>query len=348
MLALGGPLTIDSVAGAWARVMRAAMAARGRGLVLDVAGATSCDSAGAALIAAAMERHGTATLAGAAPGMADLVARIAAAPPATRPAAKPWTFAGLAPAAIIALAGAVAFIGESLTALLTLPRRRRQIRFADLAGLVDTAGVQAVPLLVLVGYLIGLILAFQSAIPLRRFGAELFVVNAVALSLLRELGPLLAGVLLAGRTGSAYAAELGTMRVNEELAALDTMGVSTMTMLVVPRLIAATLVTPVMALVLELAGLAGMFTVLMAFGFPLAALTTQLLRAVQFHDLWSGLFKAMCFGAVIAGIGCRAGLATGDGPRAVGLSATRAVVGAIVASIVLDGVFSILFYRLGI
>ena len=205
-----------------------------------------------------------------------------------------------------------------------------------------------VPLLLLVGFLLGLILAFQSSIPLRRFGAELFVVNAVALSLLRELGPLLAAVILSGRTGSAFAAELGTMKVNEELAALDTMGISSMTMLVLPRLFAATLVTPVMALLLEAAGLAGMTIVLLAFGFPLPAITGQLLRAVQLHDLWSGLIKAMCFGAVIAGIGCRAGLATGDGPRAVGLSATRAVVGGIVASIVLDGVFSILFYRVGV
>jgi phospholipid/cholesterol/gamma-HCH transport system permease protein len=317
-------------------------------LVLDVSDATPCDTAGAALLAAAIARHGTATLRGAAPGVAALVARIAEAPPPAAPAIPPWTFTGLTQAGLGAIGAGLAFLGESLVALATLRARRRQFRPADIARLMDEAGVKAVPLLLLLGYLIGLILAFQSALPLRRFGAELFVVNAVALSLLRELGPLLAGVILAGRTGSAYAAELGTMKVNEELAALDTMGVSPMTMLVLPRLLAATLVTPVMGLLLELAGLAGMLTVLLAFGFPLPALTTQLLRAVQFHDVWTGLAKAMCFGAVIAGIGCRAGMATGDGARAVGLSATRAVVGGIVASIALDGVFSILLYRLAL
>jgi phospholipid/cholesterol/gamma-HCH transport system permease protein len=348
VLTLHGPLTAQFTGAAWPRLLTAASAARGRPLILDVSAANPCDTTGAALLAAAMARHGRATLRGAAPGVAELVARVAATPAATPPALQPWTFTKLARTGLAAAKEGLSFLGESLVTLITLGRHRRQFRLADIARLVDAAGMQAVPLLVLLGYLIGLILAFQSSLPLRRFGAELFVVNAVALSLLRELGPLLAGVLLAGRTGSAFATELGPMKVNEELAALETMGLSAMTMLVLPRLFAATLVTPIMALILETAGLAGMFTVLLAFGFPVPALLAQLLRAVQFHDLWSGLAKAVCFGAAIAGVGCYAGLSTGEGPRAVGQSATRAVVGGIVASIVLDGVFSILFYRLGI
>jgi phospholipid/cholesterol/gamma-HCH transport system permease protein len=348
VITLRGPLTAQRIGALWPGLIREAAAARGHPLVLDVSAATRCDTAGAALLAAAIARHGQATLRGATPGVAALVERIANVPRAPARPKLPWTFTGTARIALVTAAAGLAFLGESLVALATLHRRRRQIRLGDAAGLMDAAGVQAVPLLIAVGYLIGLILAFQSALPLRRFGAELFVVNAVALSLLRELGPLLAAVVLAGRTGSAYAAELGTMKVNEELAALDTMGISPMTLLVLPRLFTATLVTPIMTLLLELAGLAGMFTVLLAFGFPLPALTTQLMRAVQPHDLWTGLAKAMCFGAAIAGIGCRAGLATGNGARAVGQSATRAVVGGIVVSIALDGVFSILFYRLGI
>ena len=344
VLTLRQSLTGPHVAAAWPGIMRAVRAASGRPLTIDVTAAQPCDTAGAALLGTILARHGQADLRGASAETASLVARIAtprASPP--RPARPPARRNTLP-----VLTAGLAFLGESLVALATLARRRRQFRPADIARLIDEAGVKAIPLLVLLGYLIGLILAFQSALPLRRFGAELFVVNAVALSLLRELGPLLAGVILAGRTGSAYAAELGTMKVNEELAALDVMGVSPMTMLVLPRLLAATLVTPIMALLLELAGLAGMLTVLLAFGFPLPALTAQLLRAVQLHDFWTGLAKAMCFGAVIAGIGCRAGMATGDGPRAVGLSATRAVVGGIVAAIVMDGVFSILLYRLAL
>lgn len=346
VLSLRGTLDAATVAPLWPRLLRAAAAARGRPLVLDVSDITPCDTSGAALLAAALARHGAATLRGATPGVAELVARIAT--PHLVPPAPRWSAAAALHGAWTAFADAVAFLGESLAALAMLRRRRRQFRLTDLARLVDAAGVQAVPLLLGMGFVIGVILTFQSAIPLRRFGAELFVVNAVALSLLRELGPLLAGVMLSGRTGSAFAAELGTMAVNEELAALRTMGISPMTTLVLPRLLAAVLVAPVMALLLELAGLVGMLVVLLAFGFQWAAVAAQLQRAVQVRDLWTGLFKAVCFGAAIAGVGCRAGLATGDGPRAVGLAATRAVVGGIVASIALDGVFSIVFYRLGL
>ncbi len=345
MLTLSGALDAAGVARLWRPVLGAAAAARGRALVLDVSDA-SAGTAGAALLAMAASRHGDARIEGASPELRALVAQAVAG--AAAPRRRPWTYRGIARALGAQVGSTVEFLGESVSATATIPWRRRQIRAGDLVRLVDQAGVRAVPLVVLLGYLMGLILAFQSSIPLRRFGADLFVVNLVGLSLLRELGPLLAAVILAGRTGSAYAAELGTMKVNEELAALQTLGISPMTMLVVPRLGAAVLVMPVLTLVLELAGLCGMLTVMMAFGFPPAAVATQLGRAVHAHDLWGGLFKALCFGAAVAGIGCRAGLATGFGPRAVGQAATAAVVGGIVATILLDGLFAILFYRLGV
>ena len=346
MITLSGTLDAAGVARLWAPVLAAAAAARGGRLVLDVSGA-SAGAAGAALLAAATVRHGDARVEGASPTMRGLLDQ-AAAPPAPVPRAPAWTFRGTARTLGAQLGSITGFLGESVVAALGVPWRRRQVRRGDLVRLVDQAGVRAVPLVVLLGYLMGLILSFESSIPLRRFGADLFVVNLVGLSLLRELGPLLAAVILAGRTGSAYAAELGTMKVNEELAALQTLGISPMTMLVVPRLAAAVLVMPVLTLVLELAGLCGMLTVMLAFGFPPAAVATQLGRAVHGHDLWGGLFKALCFGAAVAGIGCRAGLATGFGPRAVGQAATAAVVGGIVATILLDGLFAILFYRLGV
>ena len=205
----------------------------------------------------------------------------------------------------------------------------------------------SLPLVMLLGYLIGLILAFQSAVPMRRFGADIFVANLVAISLLRELGPLLAAVILAGRTGSAFAAEIGTMKVNEEIDALVTMGLDPMTMLVLPRMIAGD------------AGHAGddagagdrraaghddgdARLRLSAGGDRAAGAELGDGSAICI----GGLFKAMCFGVAVAAIGCRAGLGTGVGPRAVGLSATAAVVGGIVATIVLDGVFALMFYRL--
>ena len=222
------------------------------------------------------------------------------------------------------------------------------LRMPDLLRYIDQAGVRSLPLVMLLGYLIGLILAFQSAVPMRRFGADIFVANLVAISLVRELGPLLAAVILAGRTGSAFAAEIGTMKVNEEVDALMTMGLDPMTMLVLPRMIAAMLVMPVMTLALDIAGMLGMTTVMRGFGFPLVTIATAGAELGDRGDLYGGLFKAVCFGLAVAAIGCRAGLGTGVGPRAVGLSTTAAVVGGIVATIALDGVFALIFYRLGL
>lgn len=347
-LRLDGSLTLPGLPRLWPRVLRAAEAARGRPWVLDVSAATACDTAGAAMLAQALARHGGATLHGASAAVGALVDQAGAVSSPAPARRGGWGVAGWGRGLTTRLLGTVEFLGESLRALVLVPRRRRQFRLSDLVRLADEAGVRAVPLVLLLGFLMGLILAFQSSVPLRRFGADLFVVNLVSLSLLRELGPLLSAVILSGRTGSAFAAELGTMKVNEELAALEVMGVSTVTMLVLPRLAAAVLVMPALTVLLELAGLAGMLVVMLAFGFPPTTVATQMLRAVRLRDLWGGLFKAVVFGAVVAGIGCRAGMATGSGARAVGLSTTGAVVGGIVATILLDGLFAILFYRLGV
>ena len=170
----------------------------------------------------------------------------------------------------------------------------------------------------------------------------------VALSLLRELGPLLAAVVLAGRSGSAFAAELGTMKVNQEIDALVTMGIDPMTMLVLPRMLAALLVMPVLTVLLEGAGLVGMSVVLVGSGIPLAAIASQIAAWVVVKDFYGGMVKGVTFGVAVAAIGCRAGLAAGHGPRAVGDAATAAVVGSIVTTIALDGLFGVVFYRLGL
>ncbi len=303
------------------------------------------------LLLAAETAHGggPARLDGGPPGLPELWERVraAAANPAPPPPRARVGDLRRALDAGRAAAGGIAFLGEAVVALTKLPSRRRMWRWAEFLRIADEAGVRAVPLALLLGALMGLILSFQSLIPLRRFGADLYVSNLVAVSLLRELGPLLAAIILAGRTGSAFAAEIGTMKVNEEIDALVVLGLDPMTMLVLPRLVAATLVTPALTILLELAGMAGMIMVLDGFGFPPVAVLAQVARWVRPRDLWGGLFKAAVFGAVIAAIGCRAGLATGKGPRAVGVSATAAVVGGIVASVVLDGVFALVYWKLG-
>jgi phospholipid/cholesterol/gamma-HCH transport system permease protein len=351
VFSFAGRLDAPGVGLVWQPTHRAARSGAGQPLTFDLQAVTLCDTAGATLLASLETAHGggEAELLGADARAVALLARARAAdrPPPKGPPAE-VTMRHVCGAAWVALSGGIAFMGEAAIAILRLPARRRMLRLSDLLRYADQAGVRSLPLVALLGYLMGLILAFQSAIPLRRFGADLFVANLVAISLIRELGPLLSSVILAGRTGSAFAAEIGTMKVNEEVDALTTMGLDPMTMLVLPRLIAAILVMPVMTIALELAGLAGMATVMSAFGFPLVAVLRQVQLAAHAGDLFGGLFKAACFGMAVAAIGCRAGLSTGVGPRAVGLSATAAVVGGIVATIMLDGVFALLFYRLGI
>jgi phospholipid/cholesterol/gamma-HCH transport system permease protein len=239
------------------------------------------------------------------------------------------------------------FMGDTiLTTLGILPRPWR-LRWAELLRHLDEAGTQAFPLCILLGTLIGLILAFQSSVPMRQFGAEIFIPQLVGISLTRELGPLLAGVILAGRTGSAYAAELGTMRVNEEVDALKTMGLDPMAWLVVPRILASTLVMPALSMVMNVTGLIGMAIVMATLGFPPIAVLNQLEQWLSVGDLAGGLAKSAAFGLAIGYVGCRSGLSAGRGPRAVGDAATGAVVGGIVALVLLDGLFAILFFRLG-
>ena len=213
---------------------------------------------------------------------------------------------------------------------------------------LDEAGLRAFGLTVLLGFLIGLILAFQSSVSLRRFGAEYYIPNLVGISLLRELGPLMAAVVLAGRTGSAFAAELGTMRVNEEVDALRIMGIDPIAWLVLPRVLAAILVMPVLALLMDLAGLLGMGVVMLSLGYVTAGIAGQLQYALRLWDLWGGLCKAAFFGLAIGLIGCRAGLARRRRPARGGRRGDRRRWWAASSSIVvLDGVFAVLFYRLG-
>lgn len=352
-LAFAGRLDAAGAGAVWRPALAAAARAHGRGLIFDLAGVGAFDMTGAALLVAAEAAHdGAADVQGADSRALSLIAlardaRSAAG--ASQPAAPrrpPFAWRDLLLGFRAAGDGAV-FLGEVAIAVIGLPRRRRMVRGAEVLRHADQAGVRALPLVLGLGFLIGLILAFQSAVPMRQFGAVLYAANLVSVSLLRELGPLLAAVILAGRTASAFAAEIGTMKVNQEIDALVSMGLEPVTMLVLPRMAAALLVMPFLTLALEIAGLFGMAVVMKSFGFGLGVVVAQVQYWTTIPDLVGGLVKAAVFGAVIGAIGCRSGLSTGVGPRAVGLSATAAVVGGIVSTVVLDGVFAVFFNRLG-
>jgi phospholipid/cholesterol/gamma-HCH transport system permease protein len=349
VLAFSGRLDAEAAAALWPAMTRA-LAEKPN--VIDLSGVDTMDSAGAILVLRAGDA--VAVQGGSTDVLAVLERNRAALKAAPAPTEAPRDFApitvlgGAVYGGIQAALSGIAFTGEVLVAALRVMFRPRMFRGAEFLRHLDEIGLRAFPLTLLLGFLIGLILAYQSSIPLKRFGAEIFVPNLVGISLLRELGPLLAGVVLAGRTGSAFAAELGTMTVNEEVNALRIMGIDPMVMLVLPRILAGILVMPALTLLMNLAGLAGMTVVMESLGFPWSAVSNQLQQWLSLGDLMGGLFKSACFGLVIAAIGCRAGLAAGLGPRAVGDAATAAVVGGIVAIVAMDGVFAILFFRLGI
>ncbi|GBF50600.1 ABC transporter membrane protein [Leptospira ryugenii] len=223
-----------------------------------------------------------------------------------------------------------------------------RIRWKDVFKVSEAMGVNAFPIIAMIGFLLGLIMSFQSAIPMRRFGAEIFVANLVGLSLFRELGPLMTAFILSGRSGSAFAAELGTMKVSEEIDALTTMGLPPVQFLVVPRLIASLLMTPFLTIMFNLFGLVGGAVVLVSFGFPLVTFINQVNIAVGFNDIAGGMLKSYFFGMIIAALGCYRGLRTTTGAGAVGESTTAAVVGSIILVSVLDGIFSVVYFYLGI
>ena len=350
VLSLRGRLEVAGAGRLWAKALRAAVAQPARPLIIDLTGLESCDTAGAAMVLAMEEAQKGAMLEGAVPQVAAMLARTRDALLASPrlPPAPPVPWRVVIGQEMAVASDGFAYLGEALLAVLRLPARSRQFRIGDFLRAADEAGVRAVPLVLLLGLLIGLILAFQSLAPMQRFGADLYVANLVAISLLRELGPLLASVVLAGRSCSAFAAEIGTMKVNQEIDALVTMGIDPMTMLVLPRMAAALVVMPALTVLMEVAGLVGMSVVLVGAGIPMVAIVHQVTAWVLPGDFYGGLAKAVAFGAVVAAIGCRAGLSAGHGPRAVGEAATAAVVGGIVATIMLDGLFAVLFYRVGL
>ncbi len=204
----------------------------------------------------------------------------------------------------------VAFVGELVAALGHAIRAPRTIRWRDVALICEKVGADALPIVALIAFLMGVILAFQSAVPMKKFGAEIFVADLIGLSMLRELGGLMTAIVLAGRTGAAFAAEIGTMRVNQEVDALTTMGLDPVRFLVTTRVIAAVLMTPLLTIFADLIGLLGGALTMLSFQIPFVTFTHEVESIVTFQDFLAGFVKSFAFGLLIAGIGCLRGLQT--------------------------------------
>ncbi len=250
---------------------------------------------------------------------------------------------------VLAYVGQLArLVGRATVAVVTGPRQGQGERYRRALHQAMAVGVEALPVISLITYFVGMILALQSAHELKRFGAMEFVPNAVALSLTRELGPLMTAIMVIGRSGSAFAAEIGTMKVSEEIDALETMALDPVRFLVAPKLVAMLIMMPCLTMWSDFMGIIGGATFgIIGAGFTLGSYFHATLDALLKDDIVSGLIKSFMFGLVITAVGCQEGFLTGLGSEQVGRSTTKAVVNSIILVIVVDLAFTTLFYLTG-
>jgi phospholipid/cholesterol/gamma-HCH transport system permease protein len=252
-------------------------------------------------------------------------------------------------ATMAGLAEFLDFLGQATVTFGRFVLLRARFRRSDLMLVIQECGAQALPIVTLISFLVGLILAFVGAVQLERFGASIYVANLVGVGMAREMGAMMSAIIMAGRTGAAFAAQLGTMKVTEEIDALTTMGIRPMEFLVLPRMLALCLMMPLLCLYADLVGIVGGAVV----GTGMLHLTPtlyvqQTLGAITFTDFATGVFKSGVFGVLIAISGCLRGMQCGSSASAVGDAATSAVVTSIVFIVVTDGAFAVIFNVLGI
>jgi phospholipid/cholesterol/gamma-HCH transport system permease protein len=250
--------------------------------------------------------------------------------------------------AIFGESRALDFIGDMVLAAAQAVRHPRIVNWADVLRLLERAGADGLPIVLILNFLVGLVTGFQAAIQLAQFGANLFVADLVGLSMTRELAPLMTAIIVAGRSGAAFSAELGTMRVNEEVDALRTLGLDPYHFLVFPRVIALLLVLPLLTVLADVAGIAGgLLVALLRLDLTFTAFLVETQSAVHAWDVFSGILKTVFFGTSIALIACERGLATSGGAEGVGRATTSAVVTSLFAIVVLDAIFTVLFNAFG-
>jgi len=241
----------------------------------------------------------------------------------------------------------ISFTGHLASDLAWSILHPKQVRWGDFVNAAVQAGIAALPIVGLVAFLIGVILSFQAAIGMQQFGAVSFVGPLAALGIVREMGPLITAILLAGRSSAAFAAEIGTMTVNSEVDALVSGGLSPIRFLVVPRVLAGILVAPILTLFADIVSIFSSMLTMLIYGIPFVNFYNGMLSAVSIEDIGSGLIKATLFGVVVSAVGCLRGMQTGNGAAAVGISATRAVVSSIVLIVLVDGIFAFISYKTG-
>jgi len=244
--------------------------------------------------------------------------------------------------------GFLTFLGETIVAFGALLRGRARYRRAELALIIQEAGPRALPIVSLISFLVGLILAFVGAIQLARFGAQIYIADLVGLAMAREMGAIMTGIIMAGRTGAAFAAQLGTMQVNQEIDAFRTLGIAPAEFLVLPRVLALVLMMPVLTIYSILVGIAGGLIVSVGlFDLTLVQYWEETVASLTLTQFAVGLTKSVVFGVLVAVAGCREGMRAAGSAAAVGDAATAAVVTGIVSIVVADGIFAVVLNALG-
>jgi len=241
------------------------------------------------------------------------------------------------------------FLGELVLSFGRLFRGKATYLRSDLVQYIQEAGAEALPIVSLISFLIGMIFAFVGVMQLENFGAGIYTADLVAVAMVREMAPIMTAIIMAGRTGAAYAAQIGTMKVNEEVDALTTLGMDPIDFLVTPRVIALIIMLPMLTLYGSLMGiLGGTFVGLSMLDVSIVQYATQTVNSVGLNSLLGGLFKSLVYGSLVAIAGCQQGLACGNSAMAVGESTTRAVVMGIVMIVVSASVLTVIYINLGI
>lgn len=237
-----------------------------------------------------------------------------------------------------------AFVGEVAADALPLLMRPHRVRWRQVVGEIDHAGLRALPILGLLVFLTGVVIAYQGGAPLQRYGANIFLVDLLTLTMLREMAPLMTAIIVAGRTGSAYTAQIGTMRITEEVDALRVIGITPYEMLVLPKLLALLVAMPLLTIFADILGMLGGITVAGAwFGIGLAEFVERMPEAIAPSSFWVGIIKAPVFAILITLVSCYHGLCVQGSTESVGRATTQSVVQGIFLVIVADAIFSIVF-----
>ena len=350
-LVLSGPLLLSTIAPLERELRQLDEAPRS----IDLADVTDIDTVGAWVVCRIAHEHGSdiTGASDAARRLLDAVRDIDADGPMRPPRAPLWERVPLAVgdqvyATRSGIYGVVGFFGQILIGVVTLARHPLRFPIRALVHQMELVGVTALPIIGLMSFLIGIVIAQQGSVQLEQFGAESLTVNLVGRITLRELGVLMTAIMVAGRSGSAFAAQLGTMKLTEEIDAMRTIGISPIEVLVIPRILAATFMMVLLGFYASAMAIVGGAVVGdLTLGIPFWTFLARIQEVVPEHDLWVGLIKAPVFGLIVALAGCYNGLQVRGNSEEVGRRTTMAVVSAIFAVIVLDAFFAVFFTEVG-